>query len=656
MRLEDLQGRRLGRYEIVALLGRGGMAAVYRAHDTALRRDVALKVLYPHYTGDRTLIDRFEREAVLAAGLDHPNIVPIYDVGEADGLLYIAMKLLSGHSLADELRARRSLPLAELAPIVEQIAAALDYAHARGIIHRDIKAGNILLEAGSGAGDHGPGPRASLTDFGIAKSLDTSGLTGTGMLIGTPDYMAPEQIRSGQTVDGRVDIYALGVLAFRCLTGRRPFEGGTEQVLLGHLQGNIPDPSTIEPSLPAAVDSVIRKAMARRPDDRYQRAGIFARALSAVAGMESPPARRREIEGHNVVPRVASQDMSRRATADDTTRKGDAAPPIRSGVPPERTAPRRDGAGAIILGGVLVLLIGGGLLFAQGFRGRDGGALGGAPTRTPTMTAGVEPTGNTAPTEPPEPTAMPSPAPTDAPTAPAQPTAPPLPAATAQPRPTSAPKPTAAPTATVTDTPAPTDTPTVTSTPTATSTPSPTPCPVDVTMSFSKLLEEDAKLKQRLGCPNQAGQQRQIAEEPFERGWMVWVADLGGGSGRIYVIFQDQQKKSKPVVWFFYEDSWKDGDPVSGGETPPSGLYEPLRGFGKVWREQPSVRNTIGWAKAPERGANGGVIQSFTNGTLLYSPLVWEDNVLSDPISVQLGKPIYALYEDGTFGQFAKPK
>ncbi|HEY3229822.1 MAG TPA: serine/threonine-protein kinase [Roseiflexaceae bacterium] len=659
MRLEDLRGRRLGRYEIVAFLGRGGMAAVYRAHDTVLRRDVALKVLYPQYIGDRTLIDRFEREAVLAAGLDHPYIVPIYDVGEADGLLYIAMKLLSGHSLADELRARGSLPLAELAPIVEQIAAALDYAHARGIIHRDIKAGNILLETGSGAGHQGPGPRAILTDFGIAKSLDTSGLTGSGMLIGTPDYMAPEQIRSGQTVDGRADIYALGVLAFRCLTGRRPFEGGTEQVLLGHLQGDIPDPSMIEPSLPAAVDSVVRKAMARRPDDRYQRAGMFARALSAVAGMEapaSPPDRHHAIEGRAVVPRVAPQDVARRPATDDATRKGDASPPVR--YPPDSggkgggIASRRDSAGAIILGVVLVLLIGGGLLFAQGFRGRDDGdALGGVPTRTPTVTPRVVPTENTAPTEPPEPTAVPSPAPT----APAQPTAAPLPAATAQPRPT--PKPTAAPTATATDTPAPTDTPTVTSTPTATSTPSPTPCPVAVTMSFSKLLEQDAKLQQRLGCPYQAGQQRQIAEEPFERGWMVWVADAGGGSGEIYVIFQDQQKKSKPVVWLFYPDSWKEGDPVSGGETPPSGLYEPVRGFGKVWREQPNVRNTIGWAKAPERGANGGVIQSFANGTLLYSPLVWEDNVLSDPISVQLGKPIYALYnDDGTFGQFAKPK
>src|SRR5262245_40989406 len=124
MRLEDLQGRRLGRYPIVALLGRGGMAAVYRAHDSALRRDVALKVLYPHYGGDRTLTERFEREAVLAAGLDHPNIVPIYDVGEADGLVYIAMKLLGGPSLADVLRWRGVLPLGEAVSIVDQIASA----------------------------------------------------------------------------------------------------------------------------------------------------------------------------------------------------------------------------------------------------------------------------------------------------------------------------------------------------------------------------------------------------------------------------------------------------------------------------------------------------------------------------------------------------
>src|SRR5262245_43850538 len=150
MRLEDLQGQRLGRYEITGLLGRGGMAAVYRAHDTLLRRDVALKVLYPQYGADGSLIERFKREAVLAAQLDHPNIVPIYDVGEANGFVYIAMRLLGGRSLADVLRARRTLPLQDMVPIVEQIAAALDYAHARGIVHRDIKAANILLEEPGG--------------------------------------------------------------------------------------------------------------------------------------------------------------------------------------------------------------------------------------------------------------------------------------------------------------------------------------------------------------------------------------------------------------------------------------------------------------------------------------------------------------------------
>src|SRR5215212_8187897 len=259
MRLEDLIGQRLGRYEIVALVGRGGMAAVYRAHDTALRRDIALKVLYPQFGGDAALVERFQREAVLAANLDHPNILPIYDVGEADGLVYIAMRLLSGRSFADTLRMRGALAPAELVPIVEQIASALDYAHARQIVHRDIKPANILIEE-LGVGSWGPSaptpnsqlptpaPQAVLTDFGIAKSLDplASGLTVTGVLIGTPEYMAPEQITGGNLVDARADIYALGVLVYRALTGRRPFEGGTQEVLMGHLHGTPLDPSSID--------------------------------------------------------------------------------------------------------------------------------------------------------------------------------------------------------------------------------------------------------------------------------------------------------------------------------------------------------------------------------------------------------------------------
>ena len=169
MRLEDLIGQRLGRYEIVALVGRGGMAAVYRAHDTALRRDVALKILYPQFSGDAALVERFQREAVLAANLDHPNILPIYDVGEADGLVYIAMRLLSGHSFADMLRLRGALPPPELVPIIQQIASALDYAHARQIVHRDIKPANILIE-GLGAEDWGlgagsPSPQSPVPNF-----------------------------------------------------------------------------------------------------------------------------------------------------------------------------------------------------------------------------------------------------------------------------------------------------------------------------------------------------------------------------------------------------------------------------------------------------------------------------------------------------------
>ncbi|KPV48937.1 protein kinase, partial [Kouleothrix aurantiaca] len=229
MRLEDVKGRRLGRYEILEVLGRGGMAAVYRARDTVLRRDVALKVLYPQYTGDVALVERFQREAVLAAGLDHSNILPIYDVGDTDGMVYIAMRLLSGQSFADVLRLRGSIAPADLLPIVDQVAAALDYAHARQIVHRDIKPANILID---GDGLHALGSaRAILTDFGIAKSLDAAarGLTATGVLIGTPEYMAPEQIRGGHKVDARADIYALGVVVYRALTGHRPFEGSTEE-------------------------------------------------------------------------------------------------------------------------------------------------------------------------------------------------------------------------------------------------------------------------------------------------------------------------------------------------------------------------------------------------------------------------------------------
>jgi len=439
MRLEDLIGQRLGRYEIIALVGRGGMAAVYRAHDTALRRDVALKVLYPQFGGDAALVERFQREAVLAANLDHPNILPIYDVGETNGLVYIAMRLLSGRSFADTLRLRGALPPAELVPIVEQIASALDYAHARQIVHRDIKPANILIEGLEDAGSRSsaptrnfqlptPAPHAVLTDFGIAKSLDplTSGLTVTGMLIGTPEYMAPEQITGGSQVDGRADIYALGVLVYRALTGRRPFEGGTQEVLMAHLQGTPADPSSIDPALPLAFDVALRKALARDPRQRYSSAGEFARALRSAAGITPlpPPAPRRTSDGRAVVPAVAVGDLSRSpvALAEQPTRKGTIVPPGSS--PRQRSAaaaPRAPRGNNIIwyaLGIVLTLVIGGGLLYAAGLlSGRGSAGIAEIATARPTDPPAPSAAPTAAPTSSPQPTD----APTSAPTSPATP-------------------------------------------------------------------------------------------------------------------------------------------------------------------------------------------------------------------------------------------
>ncbi|HMP43028.1 MAG TPA: serine/threonine-protein kinase, partial [Roseiflexaceae bacterium] len=276
MRLEDLAGRRIGRYEIIGLLGRGGMAAVYRARDTVLQREIALKILYPQHSDDTTLSERFQREAVLAARLDHPGIVAIYDIGSFDGMAYMAMRLVTGRPLAELLREQRTLPPQQLVELVEQVAAALDFAHARGIVHRDIKPGNILLEESEpGSSAH---PRAVLTDFGIAKALDTPGLTATGMLLGTPDYMAPEQIAGDRRIDGRADIYALGVLSYRALCGKHPFHGGTSDILLAHLEG-LPATLPADVALDPPVWQVLRQAMARDPAARYASAAAFALAL-----------------------------------------------------------------------------------------------------------------------------------------------------------------------------------------------------------------------------------------------------------------------------------------------------------------------------------------------------------------------------------------
>jgi serine/threonine-protein kinase len=224
----DELGQRLaqtleGRYAITRLLGRGGMAVVFLADDLVLERQVAIKVLPPDMTRDAQLVARFQQEAKTAAKLDHPNIIPIYRVESEGGLVYIVMKYVAGQSL-EELLAKGPLPIPRARHILREAALALGHAHRRRIVHRDVKPANIMLD------EEG---RVILTDFGISKAVqDTGQLTGTGTIIGTPHYMAPEQAR-GQEVDGRADQYALAIVGHRVLTGRLPFDGPAHSILAG---------------------------------------------------------------------------------------------------------------------------------------------------------------------------------------------------------------------------------------------------------------------------------------------------------------------------------------------------------------------------------------------------------------------------------------
>jgi serine/threonine-protein kinase len=648
MRLEDMQNRQLGRYHLIALIGRGGMAAVYRAHDTALRRDVALKVLYPQYGGDESLIKRFQREAMLAAGLEHPNIVPIYDVGEAEGLAYIAMKLFDGRSLADLLLAGQSLTLPQVVSIINQIADALDWAHARGVVHRDIKAGNILLEDSSDAylSPADKAPHAMLTDFGIAKSLDAPGLTSTGILIGTPDYMAPEQI-SNRPIDGRADVYALGVLAFRCLTGRQPFEGSTEQVLLGHLNGAVPDASRYA-SLPPAVDTVLRIAMARDPDDRYDTAGEFARALQAVARGEQPtppPAQRRAFEGRVVVPRVAAAEYTPPDTNPNAaTINGSAAPPYAYPNAAVAQPPRRGRRAASWLIGFLLLLFlgGGGILLAQNLQ-RNGAGAAIPPDSAPTTQVTGQTIGPVA--------EVPAEQITE------EPTAPPDQAenATATSEPEESPTQQQAPATTQQPTPVATPSSTPQPSPTSTPTSPAQACTSPIGDAFSVALRANPAGAERLGCPSEAAGTRQIVEQPFEYGSMLYVANANPDlPGTIYVVIRDQ--RTDVVTWQAFEDTWTDAEPEGGGPFG-AGLYEPTRGFGKVWSQNFEIGQTLGYATALEQGADS-VVQPFEGGLLVRSPVSDVQELQpgslegGPPLGIARGQGIYVLYGSGQSGDF----
>ena len=259
-------GTDLAGYRIGAVLGRGGMGVVYLAEDLGLGRKVATKLLAPHLAGDAAFRERYLRESQLAASLDHPNIVPVYEAGEADGRLFIAMRYVQGPSLAQRL-AEGPLDPRETVALLAQVASALDAAHARGLVHRDVKPSNILIapaEAPDGS-DH-----AYLADFGLARRLDESAtVSGSSRSLGTVAYVAPEGIADGP-IDGRADVYSLGCVLFECLAGEPPFRGRSASVLFAHLRDEPPSLVERRPELPRAIDPVVRTALAKSPEDRYE--------------------------------------------------------------------------------------------------------------------------------------------------------------------------------------------------------------------------------------------------------------------------------------------------------------------------------------------------------------------------------------------------
>lgn len=461
----------IGKYQIRGELGRGGMATVYEAWDPTFDRKVALKVLPDELLHDGTFRQRFEREAKTIAALEHPAIVPVYEYGEADNKVFLAMRYMGGGSLADKLRAGR-LPAAAIARIYERVAPALDLAHGKGVTHRDLKPGNILFD------DNG---EPYVSDFGIAKlAMSTNTELTHGGVIGTPSYMSPEQAR-GERLDGRSDIYAMGVMLFQMLAGSLPYLSETPTgLMMKHILDPIPRLESVAPGLPGAWQAVIDRAMAKNPADRYANMASLANDLRAIADgrsmtstppMESPnpvfmpgvpvtqvygaPAHGQpQAQATSVMgaPTVARGTPPRPMPAQGTLAM---AMPASQAPPAAAPAQRRTSPLFIVLGllGALMLCGGGFAALAAS------GALGGPAAAAPVIAAASATVPPAAPVVPP--TTIPVAPPTSIPVA--LPTTTPIPAAiaTALPSPTTAP-PTATAAPTLTPVPTATRGPTVT--------------------------------------------------------------------------------------------------------------------------------------------------------------------------------------------------
>ena len=325
MPILPLVGDEFASYRLRGIISRGGMSVVYQAENPRLGNVIALKVLAPELATNDVFRTRFLQESRTAAALSHPNVIPIYDVGSCEDLLYMAMRYVSGPDLRTVLEKERQIPQTRALVIAGQTARALDAAHRTGLVHRDVKPGNILIE--EDGDDHDL--HVYLADFGITKhTTSRGGLTSTGEFLGTIDYIAPEQIQ-GMPVDGRSDQYALGCVLYECLTGHVPFEKDLDAaVIWAHVEELPPMPSTLSPEMPTSVDQVFARVMAKKAADRYPSCREFVEA--AGRALEGQPAQPRTVATHRQLPDSRHTNKSPAARSDQpggaSKRGGRAAP------------------------------------------------------------------------------------------------------------------------------------------------------------------------------------------------------------------------------------------------------------------------------------------------------------------------------------------
>ena len=383
-------GTRFAGYTIEAVAGRGGMGIVYRARQVRPSRLVALKVISPQLASESGFRERFEHESEIAASIEHSNVIPVYEVGEESELLFLAMRYVEGTDLGKLIATEGRLPPIRAVQILGELTAALDAAHERGLVHRDVKPANVLI-AREGGREH-----VYLTDFGLAKLAEGRGQTRTGIFLGTIDYAAPEQFE-GRRVDARTDVYACGCVLYDMLTGNVPFpREGEPAIMFAHISAEAPSARALVPSLPPEVDAVIARAMAKDPDARYPSAGDLGRdALAAVSGQHATLRERSVATGAAAPAAPVAGPAAGPADATMAAGPADATVPAR---PPEATVPasahqpgkRLTKRTAAIAGAAILVL-------ALAIFGASAAVSGGGSHRAKTLAAGK-------PTAPPAPT------------------------------------------------------------------------------------------------------------------------------------------------------------------------------------------------------------------------------------------------------------